>query len=153
MLHCIRHKQLLTTNLNTAWEFISHPANLQKITPPDLNFQVLSELKGVKMYQGQIIEYIVSPFKGVNTHWVTEITHVKDLEFFVDEQRMGPYKFWHHQHILKPVSGGVEMTDIVHYKLPMGWLGLLINHWIVKRKLEHIFHYRMKILNEHFNLR
>lgn len=151
MLHTIRRKQILKADVDTIWDFISRPDNLGKITPPGLNFFVLTDLKDKKMFPGQIVEYYISPFKGITTHWVTEITHVRDKEFFVDEQRFGPYKFWHHQHLLKPVQGGVEMIDIVHYKLPFGWLGNLVNQLIVKNKLDQIFNFRYKILDEFFN--
>lgn len=152
MLHSILKKQILKTDLNTAWQFISHPGNLEKITPPEMNFFVIGDIKDKKMYAGQIIEYYVNPFKGVNTYWVTEITHVKEKEFFVDEQRFGPYAFWHHQHILKQTANGIEMTDIIHYKLPFGWIGRLVNNLIVKKKLERIFDYRREKLDDLFNI-
>lgn len=103
-----------------------------------------------KTYAGQLIEYRVSPFKGITTGWVTEITHVKDREFFVDEQRFGPYKLWHHKHFVREIEGGVEMEDLVHYKLPMGFLGRLVHPWLVKPKLEEIFRFRESALNKLF---
>lgn len=151
MLNTIRRKQFLKTDIYSVWDFISSPGNLRKITPPELNFFVLTDVKDKKMYPGQIIEYYVNPAKGIVTHWVTEITHVREREYFVDEQRFGPYKFWHHQHILKPVPGGVEMLDIVHYKIPGWFIGKLINSLFVRRKLEFIFEYRHRKLDELFN--
>lgn len=150
-LHSIRRVQLLHCNIQTVWNFIIQPENLEKITPPEMSFIVLTDVKDKKMYEGQIIEYYVNPFKGITTHWVTEITHIRDGEFFVDEQRFGPYKFWHHQHILKSTAEGVEMTDIVYYKMPFGLLGRLANSLLVKRKLERIFNFRYKKLDELFN--
>lgn len=102
------------------------------------------------MYPGQIIHYTVTPMLGIKLQWVTEITHVADKSFFVDEQRFGPYSFWHHKHFLKEIPGGVEMEDIVHYKIPMGFLGTLAHPFLVKPKLEEIFEYREKKLIELF---
>ena len=113
--------QLIPVDIDTAWEFFSNPANLQAITPKNLGFKILSKHHGDKMYPGQIIEYRVSPVLGIPMYWMTEITHVKDKAFFVDEQRFGPYQLWHHQHHFKIVDGGVEMTDIVHYRNPLGF--------------------------------
>lgn len=151
MLHIIKRTQILDTSLDRLWEFISHPDNLKLITPPEMNFLVLSDVKDKKMYAGQIIEYYVSPLKGFTAHWVTEITQVREKEFFIDEQRFGPYRFWHHQHSIRSTVHGIEMTDIIHYKLPLGWLGRLINSLFVKHKLEYIFNYRYDVLQEIFN--
>ena len=100
------------------------------------------------MYPGQIIQYIVTPVLGIKTKWVTEITHVKDRSYFVDEQRFGPYALWHHKHFIKEIEGGVEMEDIVDYKVPFGWLGQLVHPFLVKPKLEEIFKYRYNKLIE-----
>lgn len=151
MLHTIKRKQILKTEISALWDFIASPGNLEKITPENMNFFVLTDVKNKKMYPGLVIEYYITPFKGINMHWVTEITHVVYKEYFVDEQRFGPYKFWHHQHVLRQTQNGVEMTDIVHYKLPFGLLGRLVNQLIVKKKLEHIFNFREAKLNEIFN--
>lgn len=152
MLHTIQSKQLINSDLETVWNFMRSPLNLQKITPSYLSFQVLTPKDNLKeMYSGQIIEYYVKPIGGVKLHWVTEITHVEDLRFFVDEQRFGPYSFWHHQHHLKEVANGVEMIDIVHYKLPLGFLGRLLNKVMVAKQLKGIFDYRYKKIEELFN--
>jgi ligand-binding SRPBCC domain-containing protein len=151
MLQCLRKKQFLKSDLDTVWKFMSRPENLSKITPDYMSFEVLTDIKGVEMYPGQIIEYKVSPMMGIKMHWVTEITHVKDKSFFVDEQRFGPYKFWHHQHHLKEVEGGVEMDDIIHYKIPFGFLGNIANSLFVKKQLEEIFSHRFKVLDNMFN--
>ena len=102
------------------------------------------------MYSGQIIEYVVTPVMGIKTKWVTEITHVKDNDYFVDEQRFGPYSLWHHKHFIKEIDGGVEMEDIVHYKLPLGFIGQMVHPFLVKPKLNEIFEYRRKKLIEIF---
>ena len=115
-----------------------------------MGFNVISKYHGDKMYPGQIIEYKVSPVLGIPLYWMTEITHVQDKKYFVDEQRFGPYSMWHHQHHFKVVDGGVEMTDIVHYKLPLWFLGDIANTLFVKKQLQHIFEYRFKIVEQQF---
>jgi ligand-binding SRPBCC domain-containing protein len=142
--------QKIPVDIDTAWEFFSNPANLQKITPGNLGFKILSKHHGEKMYHGQIIEYKVKPILGIPIYWMTEITHVKDKEFFVDEQRFGPYQLWHHQHHFKVIDGGVEMTDIVHYRNPLGFLGNIANALLVKAQLKQIFEYRIKVVEELF---
>ena len=102
------------------------------------------------MFPGQIIQYIVTPILGIKTKWVTEITHVKDKNYFVDEQRFGPYALWHHKHFIRAINGGIEMEDIIDYKLPLGWLGQIAHPIIVAPKLKEIFDYRQKKLIEIF---
>ena len=133
--------QNLPISVDAAWNFLSDPKNLKTITPDYMGFNILSGADR-KMFAGQIIQYIVTPVAGIPTKWVTEITHVKDKEFFVDEQRFGPYSLWHHKHFIKAIPGGVEMEDIIDYKLPMGILGQLAHPIIVKPKLKEIFDYR-----------
>ena len=168
MLHKIESEQLLNADLETVWAFISDPKNLSKITPEYMDFKVLGEPHrkvnsnihiaegmdagiGSRMYSGQIIEYHVKPIAGIKMHWVTEITHVKDRAYFVDEQRFGPYAFWHHQHLLIQVPEGVLMRDIVHYKLPLGVLGKLANALVIRKQLKGIFDYRFKVLEKLYN--
>jgi len=152
MLNTIRRKQLIKSDIGSVWDFISSPQNLGKITPPFMGFEILGNDDGFeKMYEGQIIEYRVSPFAFIRMNWVTEITHVSDNEYFVDEQRSGPYSLWHHQHFLKNVAGDVEMTDIVHYKIPFGIFGKLINTLFIRHQLKKIFDYRYRKMEEIFN--
>jgi ligand-binding SRPBCC domain-containing protein len=149
-LYQIKSIQRLPISLEQAWEFFSSPYNLEEITPADMSFHILSEVKGVKMYPGMIIHYYVTPLLGIKMEWVTEITHVQELKYFVDEQRFGPYAMWHHQHHFKEIPGGVEMTDIVDYKLPLGILGSFA-HWLfVKKKLDSVFQFRSQILEKRF---
>ena len=144
------HKtQNIPITMNQAWEFLSSPANLKTITPDYMGFHILSGADR-PMFPGQIIQYIVTPVMGIKTKWVTEITHVKDKEYFVDEQRFGPYALWHHKHFIKPIDGGVEMEDIIDYKIPFGILGQIVHPFLVKPKLEEIFEYRQKKLVELF---
>lgn len=149
-MHEIRSKQKLPITLQQGWEFLSSPYNLKKITPPYMGFDILSGFDGEKMYPGMIINYIVRPLFGLPMNWTTEITHVVEPHYFVDEQRFGPYAFWHHKHFLKEIDGGVEMEDIVHYKVPFGPVGKIVNALVVRKKVEEIFRYREKVLKEMF---
>jgi len=112
-----------------------------------MGFEIISGADK-NIYAGQIIQYIVTPVAGIKSKWVTEITHVKDKAYFIDEQRFGPYAFWHHTHFIKEIPNGVAMEDIVHYKVPFGFLGQLIHPFLVQPKLKEIFEYRKKKLIE-----
>ena len=146
----IKTVQKIPVDIETAWAFFSNPANLQVITPKNMGFKVLSKHHGDKVYPGQIIEYNVSPLLGIPLYWMTEITQVKDKEYFIDEQRYGPYQLWHHQHHFKIIEGGIEMTDIVHYRNPLGFLGTIANSLFVKAKLIQVFQFRFKVVEEIF---
>ena len=148
-MYQLKRVQFIKTDLKTAWEFFSSPANLKLITPQYLGFEVKTALPE-KMYPGLFINYKVSPLLKIKLNWTTEITHVDELRFFVDEQRVGPYKIWHHEHHFVEKNEGVEMTDIVSYKLPMGFLGNIMHPIIVVPKLNEIFEYRFKIVDELF---
>jgi len=143
-------KMKLPLSLEDAWEFISSPKNLKTITPDYMGFDIVSKDLPEKMYAGMIISYRVSPVLSIKTNWVTEITHVRDLHYFVDEQRHGPYSIWHHQHQLEEIEGGVLMTDIVSYKPPFGFLGSIANSLFIRKKVNEIFDYREKKLIELF---
>lgn len=140
-LYQLRSKQFLPISMEEAWEFLSNPKNLQVITPSHMGFHILSGAEK-KMYEGQIIQYIVKPFPFMTTRWVTEITHVQEGTYFVDEQRFGPYALWHHKHFLRPTDHGVEMEDVIDYKLPFGILGTWGHSLLVKKQLMKIFKYR-----------
>jgi ligand-binding SRPBCC domain-containing protein len=147
----IHSKQVLPISMEAAWEFLSDPKNLELITPPDMKFTILGDLHGRKTYAGQIINYRISPFKGITMSWTTEISHCQNQEYFVDEQRFGPYTFWHHKHFLKKIEGGVLMEDIVDYALPFGILGQFA-HWLfVRKKLKKIFNYRTEAVRALFS--
>ena len=148
--HSLKAIQKIPISLQEAWDFFSNPANLQTITPDNMGFKVISRHHGDRMYAGQLIEYTVKPVLGIPLYWMTEIIQVKDKEYFIDEQRYGPYKLWHHQHHFKEIPGGVEMTDIVHYKNPYWFIGNIANTLFVKRKLTNIFDYRYKKVVELF---
>ena len=146
-IYTFHRTQKLPITIEKAWSFLSNPKNLKTITPDYMSFDILSGAEK-PMFAGQIIQYIVTPILGIKTKWVTEITHIKELEYFVDEQRFGPYALWHHKHFIKEIDGGVEMEDIIDYKVPMGVLGQLVQPFLVKPKLEEIFAYRQKKLIE-----
>jgi ligand-binding SRPBCC domain-containing protein len=156
-VYTINKTQILPITLEESWDFFATPANLPKITPPYMDFRILHisgqenvEIK--KMYAGQFIRYSVCPFPfpKIPLQWITEITHVQEPYFFVDEQRDGPYNLWHHQHFFKEVPGGVEVSDEVNYSVPLGPLGVLANHLFVSRQVNSIFDYREKALNQIF---
>ena len=146
------YKLTLPISLDEAWAFFSNPTNLKEITPAKMGFIVTSKHHGDKIYAGQIIRYIVTPVLGIPLKWCTEITHVVDKQYFVDEQRFGPYAFWHHQHRFRSVEGGVEMEDILNYKVPLGFIGDLVNALFVKNQVAQIFEYRTKVLTERFGI-
>ena len=151
MIHQIKKEQFLNASIEDVWDFASSPKNLKKITPDDMNFVIKSENYEEKIYPGMIICYKVSPLLKIPTNWVTEITHVEKNKFFVDEQRVGPYKIWHHEHLFKQEEKGVLMIDIISYKLPFGILGRLVNFLFIKKKINNIFNYRYDRMNEIFN--
>jgi ligand-binding SRPBCC domain-containing protein len=142
--------QKLPASVNEVWDFISSPSNLKKITPEHMGFIVTSNTGEEKMYPGMIITYKVSPLFGIKLNWMTEITHVSDFKYFVDEQRIGPYSMWHHQHKIEAIEGGVLMTDIVTYQPPFGILGAIANSLLIRDQLEQIFNFRTVALEKMF---
>jgi len=143
-------EQKINSDIQSVWEFISSPANLKKITPEYMGFDITSNNIGEKMYPGMIISYKVTPLFGIKTTWVTEITHVKEKEYFVDEQRIGPYSMWHHEHFIYSIENGVLMKDIVSYQPPFGFIGSIANKLIIKSKLNEIFEHRRKSMENIF---
>jgi ligand-binding SRPBCC domain-containing protein len=142
VIHKLIHYQQLNADLPTLWRFFSHAANLQTITPEYMRFRVTSGDLPEELYPGLIITYKVAPILRIPLFWMTEIKHVVPQRLFVDEQRRGPYRVWHHQHHFEARSGGVLMTDIVHYELPFWWFGELARPLFVSRQLTNIFEYR-----------
>jgi ligand-binding SRPBCC domain-containing protein len=145
-----RREQYLNSSIEEIWDFISSPMNLKEITPKNMGFDIRTPDLPSKIYEGMIISYTVRPLLGISTNWVTEITHVRDKYYFVDEQRIGPYKMWHHQHIILPKENGVLMKDIVSYEPPFAFLGSIANSIMIKNKLNDIFDYRTQVLNKIF---
>jgi ligand-binding SRPBCC domain-containing protein len=148
-MYTLKAEQVIPISLDVAWDFFSNPNNLPKITPSWLNLKVTSDLPD-KMYQGMIITYKVYPVFGIPQNWVTEITTVKEKNFFIDEQRFGPYKFWHHQHHFKEINDGVEMRDIVSYALPFDPLSRSLNKLLVDKKVKGIFKFRKEVIGKYF---
>ncbi len=146
----IKRSQKIAATIDQLWDFISDPDNLKRITPPEMGFEITSDKTAKKMYEGMIISYRVKPMLNISTVWVTEITYIKNNEYFVDEQRIGPYKMWHHEHMLTSIDGGILMTDIVSYQPPFGILGTLANLLIIKKKLNQIFDFRTLAMEEIF---
>jgi len=149
-LGTLDYKQTIPVSIDEAWKFFVDPHNLKRITPPELGLVVTSDTEG-RTYAGQIITYSVTPFFNFPVSWVTEITHVQEPRLFVDEQRFGPYRFWHHQHLLlEDPSGGTVVRDLVNYALPMQPISSLILGRFVARKLNYIFEYRATALKKIF---
>ena len=141
-------EQKLPATVNEVWDFISSPKNLKRITPEYMGFDIVAPQHIEKMYPGMIVIYKVAPLLNKKMTWVTEITHIREKEYFVDEQRVGPYKMWHHEHKLFPIEHDVLMTDLVTYQPPLGVLGNIANTLIIKKQLNEIFHHRKIVLEQ-----
>jgi len=148
-VYTLKTVQNLKISLDEAWSFFSDPNNLKKITPNHLGFHITNDIPD-KMHPGMLITYKLSPIKGFPVTWVTEITQVSEPNYFIDNQRFGPYSMWHHKHFFKEIEGGVEMIDLIHYVVPFGILGQIANSLFVRRQLNGIFAYRKKVLKELF---
>jgi ligand-binding SRPBCC domain-containing protein len=142
--------QFIPRPLDEVWHFFSRPENLNDVTPGDMSFIILSDIRNLPMYEGMIICYKISPFAGIKMNWVTEITHIADKKFFVDEQRFGPYAMWHHEHHFQEQDGGVLMRDILHYKVPYGPIGSIADALFVDQKIEQIFSFRKQTIDQLF---
>lgn len=149
-VYSLYSRQCVPATLEKVWAFFSDAKNLKEVTPPHLNLTVTNQVYGDTVYAGQVMTYDVKPLLGITVSWMTEITHVKAPHYFVDEQRKGPYQLWHHQHHFNAVEGGVEMTDLVHYRLPFGPLGSIAHGVFVKKELKRIFDYRYKRIEKLF---
>jgi ligand-binding SRPBCC domain-containing protein len=149
-VHQLIRKQHIPAAPAAVWSFFSGAGNLQAITPAYMKFRVTSGELPQEIYPGQIITYTVSPVLGIPLYWMTEITHVVPGRLFVDEQRKGPYRLWHHQHHFEETEGGVLMTDIVHYQLPLGPLGELARALFIGRQLDDIFAFRQRVVDDLF---
>ena len=143
MIHRLYREQIIPAPREKVWEYFCDPKNLNTITPPDMNFYILNG-GDVPMYEGQLIEYRVEFVRGIRSRWLTEISHIRECEYFVDEQRMGPYRFWYHEHAFEERSSGTLMKDQVTYAVPMGFLGDILDRIWIAERLNHIFDYRRK---------
>ncbi len=149
-LYVLKTVLKIPSSIENVWSFFSNPENLRHLTPPSLNLIVNGKPNGTKIYPGQLISYNVRPVLNIPVKWVTEITQVKNHVMFIDEQRKGPYKLWHHEHHFKEIDGGTEMTDLVYYMLPFGFLGNLVHPFLVQKKLHEIFSFRYQKIREIF---
>lgn len=134
--------------LDEVWEFFSRPENLERMTPDNVSFRILSPDADQPMYPGMIIQYTIAPLLGIPLNWITEITQIRDKAFFIDDQRVGPYALWHHQHHFEARDGGTLMKDILHYQVPFGPLGTLVNALFVERTVDQIFAYREMVTRQ-----
>ena len=150
-MHQFKAEQFLPIDKSKAWDFFSSPKNLCLITPPEMDFKILSKLNGEEIFEGMKIDYTVKPLLGIAVRWQTEICKVQNQNYFTDRQAKGPYKIWDHTHTFSEVDGGVLMHDIVNYKLPFGFLGRTLNSILIKGKIDSIFVYRKKVLATLFN--
>ena len=150
-LHRFEAAQVLPVGRAEAWSFFSNPRNLAVITPPDMGFEITEEIPE-HVHPGLIVVYRVRPLLGIAVTWVTEITAVVEEELFVDDQRIGPYRFWHHQHHFREVAGGTEVRDIVHYALPFGPLGGFLNERVIAPRVQAIFDFRRGVIDQRFGL-
>ncbi|HMV78279.1 MAG TPA: SRPBCC family protein [Leptospiraceae bacterium] len=148
-LQTLKREQTLPVSMEKAWDFFSDPENLNEITPEDMTFRIMSTLPE-KMYEGMLIHYKISPFLSIPLDWVTEITHIREKEFFIDEQRIGPYRIWHHEHHFRKAENGILMTDLLNYDVGMGVLGSIAGAVFVHRKVRSIFDYRYEKLKNLF---
>ncbi|MEM6966448.1 MAG: SRPBCC family protein [Bacteroidota bacterium] len=142
--------QFVPRPMDEVWAFFSRPENLNEVTPQEMNFEILSDIAGKPMYEGMIINYKVSPVFGIRMRWTTEIQVIKEQEYFVDEQRFGPYAMWHHEHHFREADGGVYMTDLLNYAIPFGPIGWLANALFVDAKIEEIFRFRVQAVERLF---
>lgn len=149
-MHFLKQEQFLPISLEEAWDFFATPKNLNRITPKEMVFEITSPVPE-KMYEGLIITYRLKPMLNINVKWYTEITHLKEYEYFVDEQIKGPYRTWHHEHHFKKVEGGVMMTDLIYYDIGKWIFGWIAGKIFVDRKLRQIFDHRFKVLETYFN--
>jgi len=146
-VHCLRFSQSLPISLEHAWDFISSPYNLKIITPGEFGFEIISDINpGDKMHEGGIIVYRFRLLPFIRMKWESEISKVESQQYFIDEQRRGPFSYWRHRHSIKAIEGGVQMDDVVRYKVPFGFLGDMANQFFVQRKMESVFEYRRSVL-------
>lgn len=145
----LKQEQFLPISIDEAWQFFATPKNLNEVTPDDMVFEIVSDLPDT-MYAGLLINYRLKPMLNIPINWCTEITHIKEKMYFVDEQRKGPYAIWHHEHHFKAVAGGVLMTDILHYDIGKSIFGWMAGKMFVNKKVKDIFAFRFKMLESYF---
>jgi ligand-binding SRPBCC domain-containing protein len=145
----LKQEQHLPLSIDEAWKFFSDPSNLNAITPDDMVFEITSEIPP-KMYEGMMITYRIRPVLNIPLKWCTEITHIKESTLFIDEQKIGPYRLWHHEHHFREDQGEVLMTDLLYYDIGKSFIGWIADKLFVHRRVRQIFKYRYKILEQRF---
>lgn len=149
-MYQLKRTQFIHADLQTCWNYFSSPANLRVITPNYIDFRVHT-IVPENLYEGLIIRYTIRPILGIPLSWISEIKIIREGNYFIDEQRRGPYGMWHHEHHFKEVEGGVEMTDLISYRMPFSFIGRFF-HWLfIRKQLESIFDYRFRKVDELFN--
>ena len=149
-LHKLKFNTTINANISDVWAFFINPNNLEVLTPNNMQFKITCDADNT-MYAGKIISYVITPLANIPMTWVTEITQCKELDYFIDEQRFGPYKFWHHVHQFIEDDGKTKMTDELTYSFYGGAIGDLIQNKIITKKIEGIFNYRSIKINEYFH--
>jgi ligand-binding SRPBCC domain-containing protein len=149
-MHRLEFKSVFSAPITDVWEFFSSPENLGKITPSSMDFRIVTPVPA-KIHPGLLIGYKVSPFPGMRVRWLTEITYTEEYRYFIDEQRMGPNRIWHHEHHFREIRGGVEMRDVLTYVLPLGFIGRIFDNLLVRKRIKMIFDYREKKIRELFH--
>jgi len=152
MIYVLHREQVIPAPIERVWDYFATPLNLNEITPPDLHFEIVRGAEE-RMYAGQVIEYRVTIVPGVRVRWLTQITHVEPLRMFIDEQRVGPYRLWIHEHRFVPEGDSVRMIDHVTYALPFGVLGRWVHALFVRRRLHYIFDFRRRKVEELFGVK
>ncbi len=149
-VYALKFEQKVPAEPEQIWSFLTSHANLLEMTPPEMNFTILSKDLAQSVYPGMMIHYSLTPILGIKMKWLTQITQRKEMAYFVDEQRTGPYKIWHHEHHIAAIPGGTLITDLIHYVPPLGFLGDIANRLFIKDQLQQLFKYRMRKMVEKF---
>ena len=149
-MYKLKFAQKLPISVEESWAFFSQPTNLLHLTPPHLGFEMLDTEKNKKIYPGQIISHLIRPFLKIPIEWTSEIVQVHEPYYFIDHQICGPYRFWHHEHRFNPIDKGVEIVDLIHYKLPLGYIGQFFHFVKVQKEIQTVFSYRKRKLEELF---
>jgi len=146
------YTQKIPAGIDEVWDFFSNPENLVKITPEEMHMRILNKEDVGSLYPGMTISYKLYPFFDFPVRWSTEIQTVDRPHEFSDEQKSGPYEFWRHRHLFSELPDGVEMTDIIEYKIPFGFFGEMLDNLLIQSRLEYVFSYRRKKIEEIFGL-
>lgn len=142
-------EQIIEQPIDQVFGFFSSAQNLEALTPPWLNFEILTP-QPIEMHVGTIIQYALR-VRGLPVQWTTAISSWRPPYEFVDVQLSGPYALWHHRHTFEARGNSTLVRDEIHYRLPFGWLGSLVHALIVKHDINTIFNYRVKAVAQQFD--